>query len=110
MPAMSVLEMATLGGARVLGLEDELGSLEPGKRADVVVIRRDGLHAQPQVGIDPIAQIVYEHRASDVDSVIIDGRVLVRGGEFTELDPMEISARANDSAKRVLARAELVNG
>ena len=110
MPAMSVLEMATLGGARALGLEDELGSLEPGKRADVVVIRRDGLHAQPQVGIDPIAQIVYEHRASDVDSVIIDGRVLVRGGEFTELDPMEIRARANDSAKRVLARAELVNG
>lgn len=110
MPAMSVLEMATLGGARALGLEDELGSLEPGKRADVVVIRRDGLHAQPQAGVDPIAQIVYEHRASDVDSVIIDGRVLVRGGEFTELDPMEISARANDSAERVLERAELVNG
>ncbi len=110
MPAMSVLEMATLGGARALGLEDELGSLEPGKRADVIVIRRDGLHAQPQAGIDPIAQIVYEHRASDVDSVIIDGRVLVRGGEFTELDPMEICARANDSAKRVLSRAELTNG
>ncbi len=110
MPAMSVLEMATLGGARALGLEDELGSLEPGKRADVIVIRRDGLHAQPQAGVDPIAQIVYEHRASDVDSVIIDGRVLVRGGEFTELDPMEICARANDSAKRVLSRAELTNG
>ena len=110
MPAMSVLEMATLGGARALGLEDELGSLEPGKRADVIVIRRDGLHAQPQAGVDPIAQIVYEHRASDVDSVIIDGRVLVRGGEFTELDPMEICARANESAKRVLSRAELTNG
>ncbi len=110
MPAMSVLEMATLGGARALGLEDELGSLEPGKRADVIVIRRDGLHAQPQAGVDPIAQIVYEHRASDVDSVIIDGRVLVRGGEFTELDPMEICARANDSAKRILSRAELTNG
>ena len=110
MPAMSVLEMATLGGARALGLEDELGSLELGKRADVILIRRDGLHAQPQAGVDPIAQIVYEHRASDVDSVIIDGRALVRGGEFTELDPMEICARANDSAKRVLSRAELTNG
>lgn len=110
MPAMSVLEMATLGGARTLGLEDELGSLEPGKRADVIVIRRDGLHTQPQVGDDPIAQLVYEHRASDVDSVIIDGRVLVRGGEFTELDPTEIRARASGSAERVLARAELASG
>jgi len=110
MPAMSVLEMATLGGARTLGLEDELGSLEPGKRADVIVIRRDGLHTQPQVGDDPIAQLVYEHRASDVDSVIIDGKVLVRGGEYTEFDPTEIRARASESAEHVLARAELVSG
>jgi len=110
MPAMSVLEMATLGGARAVGLEDEIGSLEPGKRADLIVIRRDGLHAQPHAGVDPIAQVVYEHRASDVDSVIIDGKVLVRGGEFTEFDPMEIRARANDSVERVLARAELANG
>ena len=107
MPAMTVLEMATLNGARALGLEDKIGSIEPGKRADVIVIRRDGLHAQPQAGVDPITQIVYEHKASDVDSVVIDGRVLVRGGEFIGLDLAEIRTRANESATRVLARAEL---
>ena len=110
MPAMSVLEMATLGGAKALGLEDELGSLEPGKRADIVVIRRDGLHVQPQRGVDPIVQLVYEHKASDVDSVMINGKIVVRGGEFMELDLHEIRARANESAESVLARAELVHG
>ncbi|HXJ62174.1 MAG TPA: amidohydrolase family protein, partial [Actinomycetota bacterium] len=105
MPAERVFEMATLGGARSIGMQDELGSIEPGKRADLVAVRRDGLQVQPQVGVDPYAQLVYEHRATDVDAVVVDGRVLVRGGSLVELDAGELRSRANESAARVLERA-----
>jgi 5-methylthioadenosine/S-adenosylhomocysteine deaminase len=104
MPADRVFEMATLGGAHSIGMESELGSLEAGKRADLVVLRRDRLHLQPQESIDPYAQLVYEHRASDVDTVVVDGRVLVREGALVELEEGEIRARANESASRVLER------
>ena len=104
MPADRVFEMATLGGAHSIGMESELGSLEAGKRADLVVLRRDRLHLQPQESIDPYAQLVYEHRASDVDTVVVDGRILVRDGALVELDEGEIRGRANESASRVLER------
>lgn len=107
MPALTVLEMATINGARALGLEQELGSLEPGKRADIILIRRQGLHAQPEAGVSPVTQLVYEHKSSDVDTVVIDGKVLLQGGQFTGLDPAEIRAHANESARRLLARANL---
>jgi 5-methylthioadenosine/S-adenosylhomocysteine deaminase len=104
MPADRVFEMATLGGARSIGMESELGSLEAGKRADLVVLRRDRLHLQPQESVDTYAQLVYEHRASDVDTVVVDGRILVRDGALVELDEGEIRGRANESASRVLER------
>src|SRR5581483_5879408 len=66
MNAQQVLELATIGGARVLGLENEIGSLEVGKRADVIVLKRNGLHAQPQQAVDPVTQVVYEMKAADV--------------------------------------------
>jgi 5-methylthioadenosine/S-adenosylhomocysteine deaminase len=105
MAALDVLEMATIRGARALGLEDRIGSIEPGKRADLVVVRRDGLHAQPGGDRDPVGQLVYELRSSDVDTVIVDGRPLVRGGELTEMDPDELRARASESVRRVAVRA-----
>jgi len=105
MAAERVFEMATLGGARSIGMEHELGSIEPGKRADLVVLRRDGLHVQPRDGVDPYAQLVYGHRATDVDAVVVDGRVLVLAGGLVELDEEEIRVRANESARRVRDRA-----
>ncbi|MBI4259229.1 MAG: 5'-deoxyadenosine deaminase [Actinobacteria bacterium] len=107
MTAMDVLEMATLRGARALGLQDEIGSLEPGKRADMVMVRRDRIHARPDGGRDPVAQLVYELRSADVDTVIVDGRVLVQGGRLAELDEAEIRTRADGSVRRVMGRAGL---
>jgi 5-methylthioadenosine/S-adenosylhomocysteine deaminase len=107
MPAYTVLEMATMGGARALALDHEIGSLEVGKRADVIVLRRDGLHVQPLEGVDPVAQVVYAHTARDVDTVVIDGQVILRNGEFVALDHDAICAHANEAARAVLARAGL---
>ena len=59
---LQALEMATLGGARALGQEDELGSLEPGKKADLAVINPDRLNMAPRIGRDPVAQVVYQPR------------------------------------------------
>ena len=107
MPALSILKMATIGGAKVLGLEKEIGSIEIGKLADIVLIRRDVLHAQPNTGSDPISQIVYEHKSSDVDTVIIDGNVLLQEGELTRLDQAEIMAHAKESRRGLIDRAGL---
>ena len=75
LPARDVLWMATRAGARTLGLDDEIGSLEPGKRADIIVVDRDRLHAR--AGPDPYSTLVYAARGSDVRTTIVDGEVLV---------------------------------
>ncbi len=75
LPARRALQMATIDGARAMGLESEIGSLEPGKRADLAVVRLDRLHATP-VG-DVVSALVYSAQADDVETVIIDGRVLM---------------------------------
>ncbi|HEV2835234.1 MAG TPA: 5'-deoxyadenosine deaminase, partial [Pyrinomonadaceae bacterium] len=72
--ANRVLRMATIDGARALGLEGEIGSLEVGKRADVAVVRLGQLHTAPEA--DVVSSLVYAAEASDVQSVIIDGRVV----------------------------------
>jgi cytosine/adenosine deaminase-related metal-dependent hydrolase len=79
-----LLEMQTLGGARAVGLQDRIGSLEPGKRADIV-IRTDGLpEAHP--GMDPIRAALLVSRSKSVRTVVIDGEIVVREGRLTRLD------------------------
>lgn len=91
LPAAQVLELATLGGARALGLEREIGSIEAGKCADLVVLDLSGLHTQPETGgADLVSRIVYSARASDVRHVIVDGRIVVRDGELQTADAAEI--------------------
>jgi cytosine/adenosine deaminase-related metal-dependent hydrolase len=75
LPAREVLWMATRAGARTLGREDEIGSLEVGKRADVIVVDRDRPHLAP--GPDPYSTLVYAARGPDVRTTIVDGTVLV---------------------------------
>ncbi len=103
--ARDVLWMATRAGARTLGLERDLGSLEVGKRADVIVIDRDRPHLAP--GPDPYSTIVYAARGGDVRTTIVDGAVLV--DDFTPLhvDRMEVVAEARKAARDLAARAEL---
>src|SRR5205814_30403 len=77
MPASEVLAMATINGARALGLADRIGSVEEGKRADLAVIDLSPPHLNPR-GDDLHGTLVYGANASDVRDVIVDGRVLVR--------------------------------
>jgi len=100
LPAAQVLELATLGGARALGLESEIGSIEVGKRADLVVLDLDGPHAQPAEA-DLISRIVYSARAADVRHVIVDGRVVVRDGVLKTADVAAIRRGANTQARRL---------
>ena len=106
LPAAQVLELATLGGARALGLESEIGSIEAGKCADLVALDLDGPHAQPE-DADLISRIVYSARAADVRHVIVDGRIVVRDGELKTADLAEIRGRANTQARRLRRAARL---
>jgi 5-methylthioadenosine/S-adenosylhomocysteine deaminase len=110
MDAVTVLWMMTLAGAKALGREDEIGSLEAGKKADIVLVRRESLHAWPQEATDPHVEVVYEHRADDVDTVLIDGQILLRGGEFTRWQASEIMETAAEQRSAVLQRFEAPDG
>src|SRR5262245_38024150 len=79
-----VLEFATIEGARVCGLEDRTGSLTPGKRADVVMIRCDGSNTYPL--IDPVSTVVHQADTRNVDTVMVDGRILKRDGKLVDGD------------------------
>src|SRR6266576_360846 len=100
LPAAQVLELATLGGARAMGLEAEIGSIEVGKRADLVVLDLAGPHAQPE-DADLVSRIVYSARAADVRHVIVDGRIVVRDGMMKTADVAEIRTNANKHARRL---------
>jgi cytosine/adenosine deaminase-related metal-dependent hydrolase len=104
MPAQQVLEMATLGGARALGLEDEIGSLEVGKRADVVLLDLRRPSTTP-AGPDVYGQIVYSASSANVHTVLVDGQVRVAHGELVGVDVPELLHRAESEAKRIVARA-----
>jgi cytosine/adenosine deaminase-related metal-dependent hydrolase len=101
--ARDVLGMATREGARALGLEHDIGSIETGKRADVVIIDRDRPHLVPAP--DPYSTIVYAARASDVRSTIVDGEVLVNDFRLVREDPSAIVADGRREAEALARRA-----
>jgi 5-methylthioadenosine/S-adenosylhomocysteine deaminase len=103
--ASSVLRMATIDGARALGLESEIGSLELGKRADVAVVNLEGLHTTPEAEI--VSSLVYAAEASDVRNVVIDGRLVMRDRELMTLDEREVIAEADTQAEILMTRAGL---
>ncbi len=100
--AEDVLAMSTINGARATGLENRIGSLETGKRADLVIRSTDLPEAQP--GLTPIQSTVYGARSKSVELVIVDGEVIVEGGHSVRVDESTVYARARESARRVLAR------
>ncbi len=103
MPARKALEMATMGGARALGLADRVGSLTPGKRADVILVRTTDINMAPFT--DAVRMVVQSANPSNVDTVIIDGRIMKRDGKLIGVDVRRIVADANDTAQRVRAAA-----
>jgi 5-methylthioadenosine/S-adenosylhomocysteine deaminase len=102
MTALQALELATLGGARALGLESEIGSLEPGKRADLIIVDPRSPHATPF--LEPVSAIVYALQSRDVRHVMVDGRLLVENGTLTSetgLDRAAVVSSAEVEAKRL---------
>jgi len=104
--ARDVLWMATRAGARTLELEHEIGSLEVGKKADLIVVDRDRPHLAP--GPDPYSTLVYAARGSDVRTTVVDGELLVDDFAPLGLDRAEIVARARRAAGDLAARARVV--
>ena len=97
--AYSVLRMATLGGAQLLGLDSLIGSLAPGKRADLILVDLDGPHAHPAYNL--YSQVVYALRAGDVRSVLIDGRLVMDNRRLLTLDEATIFAAADSLASHI---------
>jgi 5-methylthioadenosine/S-adenosylhomocysteine deaminase len=100
--ARDALWMATREGARALGLEDEIGSIEVGKRADLMLIERDRPHLAPDP--DPWSTIVYAARAADVRLTMVDGQVLVRDFVLDRADSADIAAEARFAAAELASR------
>lgn len=105
LPANQVLRMATINGARALGLEQEIGSIEVGKRADVILVDLNRLHSSPAP--EPISALVYSAQASDVRATIIDGRLLMRDRQLLTLNESEVIDEANREASELTKRARL---
>lgn len=99
----TVFEMATLAGARAMGLEDQIGSLEVGKRADLVALDFRRPHLTP--AIDPLGNLVHVAHGRDVEVVIVDGDVVVEGGEPTQVDAATIRREAELAIAALWARA-----
>lgn len=100
LPAEQVLAMATIGGARVLGLEKEIGSLEEGKRADLITISVARANAVPLYNV--YSQIVYASKAGDVEDVFINGKQIVSSRQVLTLNAKEIYAKAEQYKQQIL--------
>ncbi len=100
-PAQTVLDMATIGGARALGVEAELGSIEVGKRADLAVVSLRRPHTTPFYPANVISHLVYSARGGDVLATIVDGQVLMSDGVLRTVDEADVVARAQETAREL---------
>jgi 5-methylthioadenosine/S-adenosylhomocysteine deaminase len=107
LPAITVLGMATRGGATAIGLGDKVGSLEVGKRADLIQVAFDDVHHIPTY--DVISHLVYVSDEQDVASVVVDGKVLMKEGVMLTIDTARVTAEANALAARIQAALETRN-
>ena len=100
LPGRKIIEMATIDGARVLGLDSKIGSLEPGKRADMIAISLDEANAIPLYSVT--SQLIYALKASNVRDVWVNGRQLMRGRNVLTLDSAQVFAKAHELAARIV--------
>jgi 5-methylthioadenosine/S-adenosylhomocysteine deaminase len=108
LPAWEVLQLGTIGGAKILGIDKKVGSLEVGKQADVITIDLNSLNLAPAV-LKPfrnyIPNIVYSATGYEVDNVIINGNQIISNNEFVSIDVNEVIAEVNTRAKRIFEDA-----
>ena len=105
LPAGKVLEMVTIDAARALGLEGEIGSLEPGKRADLILIDMFKPHLLPLNM--PLYRVAYFANGNDVETVIVNGRILMRDREVLTVDEVEVMELAQRETEAALHRTGL---
>ncbi|EXJ82171.1 hypothetical protein A1O1_08240 [Capronia coronata CBS 617.96] len=108
MEAERLIQMATIDGARALGLEKEVGSLEVGKKADFIVLDPSGLQCCPfdpdqilEGGVDPLTTVVYSCTGADVKTVLVDGQIVVDGGKLVVADERQIKEAARKVIRRI---------
>jgi 5-methylthioadenosine/S-adenosylhomocysteine deaminase len=101
LPATSVLRMATSGGATAIGLGESIGSLETGKRADLIQVEFDDVHHVPT--FDVLSHLVYVTDEQDVAAVVVDGTILMQDGEFRSIDTRRVAKEAKALAARIQA-------
>jgi len=101
LPAKQVVEMATINGARALHMEKMIGSLEPGKKADLILVGTEAPHAVPMY--DVYSEIVYALKASDVRTVVIAGKIVMKDRQMLTLDEKEILAKAQEYKAKIAA-------
>jgi 5-methylthioadenosine/S-adenosylhomocysteine deaminase len=99
--ARVALDLATIGGARALAMDHVIGSLEPGKRADLIAVSMASARQTPLY--DPISHIVYTTRGDDVRTTIVNGRILMKDRQVRTLDRAAVIAEANALAQKVRA-------
>lgn len=105
-PAETVLEAATINGAKALGLDHLVGSLEVGKRADFVVLDMRATHLQPW--FNPVSAVVYSATGRDVEMVVVDGKEVVQNGKLMTMDVETVCKEAQWRSKDVVQRAGLM--
>jgi cytosine/adenosine deaminase-related metal-dependent hydrolase len=104
-PAETVLEMATINGAKALGLDGEIGSLEIGKKADFVAIDMRKVNLQPY--FSPVSALVYSASGGDVSLTVVDGKILVEKGKLLTMDEEEVWREAEKRGREIVERAGL---
>lgn len=101
LPALTALRMATINGAKALGLEGQIGSIEVGKRADLILLNLNALHTIPR--FDLISTVVYAADARNVETVIIDGQIVMREKELLTLNEIEVLTEAQKHSQKFAA-------
>ena len=101
--AEQAIEMATLGGAVAMGIDDKVGSLELGKLADIILIDLRGLSLTP--ASNPVSNLVYSGSGDAVDTVIVNGRILMQGKRLLTMDEEKVKARAMEHAAKLIDRS-----
>lgn len=108
MDAETVFRMATIEGARTVGKEDEIGSLEIGKKADLSILNLNDFHVYPSFGADPVSRIVYSATGSDIETTIINGKPVMENRVMKTMDKDIILKESNKSIDRLLKRVPTV--
>lgn len=108
MNCREVLYMATMGGAKVMGLQNEIGSLEVGKKADIILLNLENLSNSPSFNVDVMSSIVYSASSCNVDTTIVDGKILMENRKLLTLDENKIICDSNKSIEKLWKKLKLL--